>query len=82
MSTIDRADVSLAIRLDPDILDRLDRLTLILRNDPRLAAELGTPGKVTRAELIELFLRDGLRALEQQVLPTTPSAVPGDVRHV
>ena len=81
MHAMNISDVSLSISLDRDTLNRLDRLTLILRNDPRLAAELGAPGKVTRAGLIEIFLRDGLQALEQRVLPTTPSAAPADVRH-
>jgi len=68
MSAIHSSHVTLPVSMDQDTLDRLDRLTLILRNDPRLAVELGIPGKVTRASLIDVLLTEGLAALEKQVL--------------
>lgn len=67
-TTSSTSDISLTIRLERSLLDRLERLTLMLRNNPHLAAELGTPGKITHTMLIELLLREGLPTLEARLL--------------
>lgn len=60
-------DTSFSMRIDQALLDRLDRLTLILRGNPQLAVGMGISGKVTRGALIESMLQEQLEAVETRL---------------